>query len=233
MSSKENIYAYIWPSFLLILFPGLALAQAGDSPASHEIDLGDILTAVTAFLIGVIIPQVQSIFSFILAKVTFKNYLEAIIENTLRTFGDENSIEFVVTNCLHCRPNWLEKLENANLGVPELLWQLHLAVQEAENRLDGFFPIIQYVGPDASELDHEHVIWKFKRELSFNIARFYVSRKQVSDSIAGLYSEPFFKFITGTDEEKKRWVMGAYTAIEDLALHYVDAKRIEAQIKKV
>lgn len=176
---------------------------------------------------AVAVPFARSLWVARSEKQAFKVFLKAHAINAEGNFGDECSIEFARNN-LKLNGQWMDILENNDLGVPKILVIIQEAIHKALSQSshdEKYWPYITYLGTnnENAPLEHSSIIWKLTQSETKAAANYFITQEQVLTALKTQYEPPYFALIKdGSLAQRQQWCQRLESVLFDLAEHYVN-----------
>ncbi|MCP4866729.1 MAG: hypothetical protein GY897_22570 [Alteromonas sp.] len=215
------------------------LSKKDSRVALGLLTLGYTLCAL--LLVNVLLPAFRHYRNLKSIKLSYLEFLRADIDSVKKRYDDvvpRSEVSAMHPGC-HDSKSWLEILtkKDSNAEIPAEIVQidnlLHRAMQSVSEE-PPYYPLITYTTMPSTEISHDHPLWKLKKEHTKVISRYLNSEVEVQETTKSLYSSPMFDWINGDNvEQRKRWIMGAESLLDELANHYIHVKELDELLAKL
>ncbi|MEY8200091.1 MAG: hypothetical protein RPS47_12675 [Colwellia sp.] len=211
-------------------------AILSDSTTPSLLSSSDTTKLFIAVLTLIGVPLCRSFWSNRNEKNAFRIFMKAHTRHTKNGFGSESSVEFA-RNHLGMSGDWLDFLDEKNVGVPQILLDIQSAITKTltqESHSSKVWPYVTYLGvnEDYSPIEHDSVIWKLKKEETRSIANYFISQEQVVTAFKTQNDQPYFELIKSEHyHHREQWCQRMVTILNDLAEHYVHMLELRKVLK--
>lgn len=222
---------------LSLFISPLSFAQAAIPPNDTKYIIPALAAIFVAILAHIIVPEVNKFRDKLRSRKSYFAYINSSLLSSLKDFDDEMSVR-MAENLMNAKPYWLATLEDANLGVPSMFVDAFNAfnkyLKQDHAQTDKYLPYFYYEGFYAGGVSHEHPLWELGSQDTEIISDYLLSQAQVENSSKRLYSDNYKKMADSSNPERhKQWVNASNRVLNELALHYINIKKLEAYITRL
>lgn len=222
---------------LSLFISPLSLARTATPSTDTKYIIPALAAILVAILAHIIVPEINKFRDKRRARKSYFAYINSSLISSLKDFDDEMSVSMAKT-LMDAQPYWLDTLENANLGVPSMFVDTFNAfkkyLSQDHSQIDKYKPYFYYESFYAGDVSHEHPLWELNSQDTEIISDYLLSQAQVENSAKRLYSDDYKKMADSSNPERHtQWVNASNRVLDELALHYINIKKLEAYIGRV